>query len=124
MISLLLWVLCLQQDGAACALKDKRDPPPPESGLSQDSFVLCMQTKFQQDHFQALGNKLVSIDATHNTTQYAGLQLFTVLVRTSGAMVHFVVLSICGYLCMLHGRCPCHMDIVIKQHRSHNHFFP
>ena len=80
-ISLRLWVLRLQQDGAECALKDKRDPPPPESGLPQDSFVLCVQTKFQQDRFQALGNNFVSIDATHNTTQYAGLQLFSVLVR-------------------------------------------
>ena len=80
-ISLCLWLLRLQQDGAECALKDKRDPPPPEFGLSQDSYVFCVQTKFQQDCFQALGNNFVSIDATHNTTQYAGLQLFTALVR-------------------------------------------
>ena len=80
-VSLCLWVLRLQQDGAKCVLKDKRDPPPPESGLSQDSFVMCVQTKFQQNRFQALGKGFVSIDATHNTTQYAGLQLFSILVR-------------------------------------------
>ncbi len=80
-ISLRLWVLRLQQDGTECVLKDKKDPPPPESGLSQDSFVLCIQTKFQRDRFQALGLNFVSIDATHNTTQYAGLQLFTLLLR-------------------------------------------
>src|ERR1700761_68019 len=80
-ISLWLWVLQLQQDGAMCLLKDKIDPAPPESGLSPDSFVLCIQTKFQKDCFLALGLDFVSIDATHNTTHYEGLQLFTLLVR-------------------------------------------
>ena len=80
-ISLRLWVLRLQQGGAECVLKDKMDPPPLESGLSPDSFVLCIQTEFQRDRFQALGSNFVCIDATHNTTQYAGLQLFTLLVR-------------------------------------------
>ena len=40
-----------------------------------------MQIKFQRDCFLALGNNFVSIDATHNSTQYARLQLFTLLVR-------------------------------------------
>ena len=80
-ISLRLWVLRLQEGGAKCILKDRKDTPPPESGLSPDSFVLCIQTKFQLDRFHALGTNFVSIDATHNTTQYAGLQLFTLLVR-------------------------------------------
>ena len=80
-ISLRLWVLQLQHDGSVCLLKDKIDPAPPESGLSPDSFVLCIQTKFQKDCFLALGSDFVSIDATHNTTQYEGLQLFTLLVR-------------------------------------------
>ena len=80
-ISVRLWVTKLRQCGAEAVLKDKRDPPPPGSGLSQDSFVLCIQTKFQMDHFRALGSDFLSIDATHNTTQYAGVQLFTLIVR-------------------------------------------
>ena len=80
-ILLWLWVLWLQRDGAKCFLKDKIDPAPPESGLSTDSFVLCIQTEFQKDCILALGSDFVSIDATHNTTQYEGLQLFTLLVR-------------------------------------------
>lgn len=64
-----------------CVLKDLLDPIPPESGISQDSFVLCIQTKFQRDCFLALGSDFLSIDATHNTTQYAGLQLCTLLIR-------------------------------------------
>lgn len=80
-ISLHLWALQLQQDGAECVLKDMQDPPPPESGLSPGSFVLCIQTKFQRDCFCALGTNFMSIDATHNTTEYAGLQLFTLIVR-------------------------------------------
>lgn len=80
-ISLQLWLLWLQQGSDQCSLKDRVDPPPPESGLSEDSFVMCIQTKFQRECFLALGMNFVSIDATHNTTQYAGLQLFTLLVR-------------------------------------------
>jgi hypothetical protein len=80
-ISLRLWVMKLWQCSAEAVLKDKRDPPPEESGLSNNTFVLCIQTQFQRDHFQALGFNFLSIDATHNTTQYAGVLLFTLIVR-------------------------------------------
>ena len=80
-VSLRLWVHRLQQASAVCVLKDKKDPVPPESGLSPDSFVLCIQTEFQRDRFLALGDNFLSIDATHNTTLYEGVQLFTLLVR-------------------------------------------
>jgi len=80
-ISIRLWSTQLQQDGAHVVLKDKQDPPPLGSALSPEIFVLCIQTKFQCDCFQELGSDFVSIDATHNTTQYVGLQLFTIIVR-------------------------------------------
>ena len=80
-ISVRLWVTKLWQCGAGAILKDKMDPPPPESRLSQDSFVLCIQTEFQRDHFYMLGSDFLSIDATHNTTQYTGVQLFILIVR-------------------------------------------
>ena len=79
-ISIRLWVTRLWQSGAEAVLKDKRDPPPPGSELSQQSFVLCVQTQFQMDCFRALGSDFLSIDATHNTTQYVGLQLFTLII--------------------------------------------
>ncbi len=80
-ISVRLWVTKLWQCGAGAVLKDKTDPPPPESRLSQDSFVLCIQTEFQRDHFHMLGSDFLSIDATHNATQYTGVQPFTLIVR-------------------------------------------
>ena len=80
-ISLQVWAANIQQDGGETFLKDKLDPPPPGSGLSSDVFVLCIQTKFQKDQFQKLGSNFVSIDATHNTTEYTGLNLFTIIVR-------------------------------------------
>ena len=80
-ISVRLWVTKLRQRSAEVVLKDKKDPPPPGSGLSQESFVLCIQTEFQCDRFHALGSDFLSIDATHNTSQYAGVQLFTLIVR-------------------------------------------
>jgi hypothetical protein len=80
-ISVRLWVMKLQQCSAKAVLKDKLDPPPEGSGLSSDTFVLCIQTEFQRDCFCALSSDFLSIDATHNTTQYAGVQLFTLIVR-------------------------------------------
>ncbi|KAH9020705.1 hypothetical protein EDB84DRAFT_1565608 [Lactarius hengduanensis] len=36
-----------------------------------DSFIMCIQTEFQKSQFREIGNNFISIDATHNTTQYA-----------------------------------------------------
>ena len=80
-ISIKVWATQLQQEGAKITLIDKIDAPPPGSGLSPDTFVFCIQTKFQKDQFQEIGNGFLGIDATHNTTQYMGLQLFTVIAR-------------------------------------------
>ena len=80
-ISIQVWISHIQQDGGSAMLKDRLDPAPPGSGLSAEIFVLCVQTKFQVEQFQKLGSDFVSIDATHNTTEYAGLNLFTILVR-------------------------------------------
>lgn len=123
-ISVRLWVTRLRQCGAEAVLKDKRDPPPPGSGLSQQSFVLCVQTQFQMDRFQALGSDFLSIDATHNTTQYVGLQLFTLIARDSWGHG-----TLCGtfpfrdaYLFPIH-RCSCCVDAVVKRQRSDNKIF-
>ena len=80
-ISLRVWASNIQRDGGETLLKDILDPPPPGSGLSPEVFVLCIQTKFQKDQFKKLGSNFVSIDATHNTTEYKGLYLFTIIVR-------------------------------------------
>ncbi len=37
-----VWVTWPQQAGGEASLKDRLDPPPSESGLSPDSFVLCI----------------------------------------------------------------------------------
>ena len=50
-ISVRLWVTWLQQGGMEVALKDKVDPPPPGSGVEEDSFILCVQTEYQRDRF-------------------------------------------------------------------------
>ena len=73
-----VWVALIQQDGGEAILKDKLDMG---SGLDPDTFVLCIQTSFQKEQFQRLGSNFVSIDATHNTTHYLELSLFTLIVR-------------------------------------------
>ena len=71
----------LSKEGTRTFYKDKQDLPPDDSGLQRDAFVLCIQTSFQLDAFQRLGSGFIGIDATHNTTQYQDLLLFTIIAR-------------------------------------------
>ena len=80
-ISIQVWITKIQENGGLAILKDRLDPPPPRSGLSQDVFVLCVQTKFQEKQFQKLGSDFMSIDATHNTTEYTGVNVAIVSLR-------------------------------------------
>ena len=124
-ISVRLWVLRLQQNGAGIVLKDRLDLPPPESGLAADTFALCIQTEFQRERFRALGLGFVAIDGTHNTTQYAGMQLFTLLVRDQWG--HGALCGIFPFMdnyFMLLYRGPYCVDAVVKRHRSDNKIFP
>jgi hypothetical protein len=125
-VSITVWVTLIQQDGGKAFLKDKLDPPPPGSGLAPDTFVLCIQTNFQKEQFQRLGSNFVSIDATHNTTHYLAISLFTLIVRDPwghGALrfvVHFLFWLLKSFLC---GRCTCHVDGRIQGHRSDDQIF-
>ena len=71
----------LSKEGTRTFYKDKQDLPPDNSGIKRDAFVLCIQTSFQLDAFQRLGSGFIGIDATHNTTQYQDLLLFTIIAR-------------------------------------------
>jgi len=75
------WIKDLSDGGHLVIYKDKQDPPPVGSDLATNTFMLCIQTKWQSTTFRRLGNAFLAIDATHNTTQYFGLLLFTLLVR-------------------------------------------
>jgi len=61
--------------------KTSSDEPPASSGLDNDSFVLVIQTRYQQECWQKHGPRFAGIDATHNTTHYENMSLFTLLVR-------------------------------------------
>lgn len=80
-VSTRLLIEQLSSKGTLTFYKDKQDHPPIDSRLPDDAFVLCIQTSFQLDAFQRLGNGFIGIDATHNTTQYQDLLLFTIIAR-------------------------------------------
>ena len=75
------WVNTFRSEGEFMYYKDKRDPPPDGSDLASDLFILCIQTKFQKEAYNRLGNVFLGIDATHNVTQYKGILLFTLMAR-------------------------------------------
>jgi hypothetical protein len=76
-----IWVNKLQSQGTFVYYKDKRDPPPEGSDLTDNLFMLCIQSKFQMEAYARLGNGFLGIDATHNVTQYKGILLFTLMAR-------------------------------------------
>ena len=80
-ISVRLWVDRFRDNDTLVFYKDKADQPPPNSQLEQDSFVLCIQAKFQLDTFWCLGNRFIGIDVTHNVTVYSGFLLFMIIAR-------------------------------------------
>jgi hypothetical protein len=80
-ISTKLWIDRFKSENISIFYKDKLVPPPPESGLDQDAFVLCIQAPFQLEAFQRLGNGFLGIDTTHNITHFKEMLLFTLMAR-------------------------------------------
>jgi len=81
-ISTKLWLSGdLREQGVNSFCKDRLDPPPPGSRLSGDLFILVLQTRFQSDTFRRLGDGILGIDATHNTTHYSSVMLTTIMAR-------------------------------------------
>lgn len=61
--------------------KSSSDPPPLDSSVESNTFMLAFQTPYQQKCFHAWGKDFAGLDATHNTTYYENMLLFTVIVR-------------------------------------------
>ena len=61
--------------------KDKQDPPLEGSDLANNLFTLYIQSKFQKEAYEHLGNRFLGIDVTHNVTQYKGILIFTLMVQ-------------------------------------------
>jgi hypothetical protein len=80
-ISVRLLLDRLRDNNTLVFYKDKADQPPSNSQLEQDTFVLCIQARFQLDVFRHLGDRFIGVDATHNITTYLGFLLFTIIAR-------------------------------------------
>ena len=76
-----IWVDNLKLEGDFVYYKDKQDPFPDRSDLVDNLFILCIQTKFQKDAYEQLGNGFLGIDTTHNITIYKGILLFILMVQ-------------------------------------------
>ena len=57
-----IWVNRLQSQGDFVYYKDKQDLPPKGSDLASGLFVLCIQSQFQKDTYECLGNRFLGID--------------------------------------------------------------
>lgn len=75
------WVENLRREKAVLAYKNCATPPPSGSGISDNAFVLILQTEWQRARAQDFGNSMLHIDGTHNVTCYHNLNLYTILGR-------------------------------------------
>ena len=73
------WIETLKSEGEIVYYKDKQDSSPEGSDLASNLFILCLQTRFQKEAYNRLGNAFLGIDATHNVIQYKGILLFTLM---------------------------------------------
>lgn len=79
--SVLLWVERLRALGHHLELKRSCDPTPEGSTVAKETFILIIQTKYQRECWQRYGTKFAGLDATHNTTHYTNMSLFTLMTR-------------------------------------------
>jgi hypothetical protein len=79
--SIVQWVDRLHVHGEILGFKSGLQPAPKGSGLDEKAFILMVQTTYQKEVFKKYGNDFMGIDATHNTTYYKGMNLFTIMVR-------------------------------------------
>src|ERR1700730_5438171 len=102
--SVLEWVDHLRKSGDLLAFKSSSDPPPPGSSLAPDTFALLIQTKYQRDVFHKHGHTFAGIDATHNTTHYENMSLFSVMVRDRwghGMSQNMLYMNFLAQICLL-----------------------
>ena len=78
-----LWINRFKDNNTLVFYKDKLDLPSLDSQLEQDSFMLCIQAKFQLNTFQCLGDRFIEIDVTYNVTMYPGFLLFMIIVHNN-----------------------------------------
>lgn len=79
--SVLAWAQRLEAQGALLAFKPANDTPPNGSNLDSDVFVLIIQTKYMREKWEEWGDDFAGLDATHNTSHYDGMSLFTLMCR-------------------------------------------
>ncbi|KAF6745149.1 hypothetical protein DFP72DRAFT_1091715 [Ephemerocybe angulata] len=82
-LSVLHWAENLRKQGHYVFLKKTTEAYATANGVRLDpsSFILIIQTKYQRRCWQQHGSRFAGIDATHNTTQYENMSLFTLLAR-------------------------------------------
>src|SRR5712671_270378 len=78
-ISVQLWVDRFRDNDTLVFYKDKVDQPPLNSQLEKDTFVLCIQARFQLDAFRHLRDRFIGINTMHNVTGYLGFLLFMIV---------------------------------------------
>ena len=80
--SVLEWVEKLRKEGSILGFKSSMDLPPQGSGLAKETFALIIQNDYQREAFAKYGHhSFAGLDATHNTTHYENMSLFTVIVH-------------------------------------------
>ena len=78
--SVVAWAEKPKAEGHFMSLKTSSSAPPPGSNLAGEIFVLIIQTKYQQECWCKHGHRFAGLDATHNTTHYENMSLFTLLI--------------------------------------------
>ncbi|KAJ7588438.1 hypothetical protein C8J56DRAFT_890227 [Mycena floridula] len=78
--SVLEWSKKLRDEGCFVFLKGTSDPVPQNCVVELKTFIFIVQTLYQLECWQRFGHgKFAGLDATHNTTHYSDMSLFTLI---------------------------------------------
>jgi hypothetical protein len=75
------WAERLRDEDSLIAIKTCDQKPPPQTGLEDTMILVIIQTPWQRERWEELGRHYLGIDATHNTTHYQNVLLFTLMAR-------------------------------------------
>ena len=80
-ISMSIWAEHLKNEDSLLYFKRWCNPPPRDRNIDKDAFILMIQTPWQRERWKEFGGHFLGLDAMHNTMQFEGFQLFTLIAR-------------------------------------------
>jgi MULE transposase domain len=93
------WVRNLAKTDSVLLFKGVTDPVPDGSRVEADAFILIIQSRWQREVWESIGQNYFGTDGTHNVTRYEKTNLYTIMGRDEFGRGKLVILMAIYALC-------------------------